>query len=598
MLANSILKKSLFVASCALMLTLLLSSVPNAQSSGVTSKVIGAPLIDSIGQAGGEMITAAASAPFSFNPLVDFSLSTQLVHAGLLEVNPKTSEIEPGVAESFTVSENGQIVTLALREGLTWSDGLAFSSDDVIFTFNDVLQNDAVLQSLAQFGVVFALPDYSVEALDSQTVRFTMDSDGAFQLITSLTFITIIPRSKLAASLPDDFTTAWGPESSPQDIIGLGAFRFSEIQRDDTPDGAVISEINFERNPSFWKVDSAGTQLPYLDRFTQRFIADPNEQDSALADGNIDLLSLGPNNVGQAINLENEAGVEIRVADPFVTTSFITLNQDVEDENLQKLFRDVRFRRAIAHAINRELIMQDILPDRAPYFFISDSFFHPDSPFFDESATAKFEFSLQQANALLNEIGLPDRDGDGIREFDDGSPLHFRMITNDNNPNRIATGEFLRDHIAAIGVQIDFEALPFQDFAAAFDIGNRQMNVDAAILAFGLGPSTLTSPNYLNCQFSSNQNCHLHRYSDSDEASRTPTQARIDEIFQIVDAQDQSTSERNALLTELQQLISNDLAQIPLWKGRSVTVFRPNIENVQSITLFGLTASAAYIWKT
>ncbi|OGF57386.1 MAG: hypothetical protein A2Z21_05980 [Candidatus Fraserbacteria bacterium RBG_16_55_9] len=577
------------------------SPASRAQNLPSSAKIVGAPLIETPGRPGGELRDASASVPRSLNPYVEFSDLALLLQAHLVEVNPLTLAVEPALAESFATSEDNTKLTITLREGLRWSDGELLTMDDILFTFVDVLQDEELLRSLQEFGVDISPPPFQVVPVDERTFRFDFSAPVADQALGDLTGIaTVLPKHKLAGTVtklnpnaaPDAFARAWGLLSTTADqIAGLGPFRVKEIQKTGIP---FISErataIVLERNPYYWKVDSAGTQLPYVDRFTRSFVATSADAVARLKSGQIDLL--GGVTVANAVGLADQPGLQLVVYGPVPTITLLSFNQDSADPDLKTLFRDARFRQAVAYTLDRPTLLQGV-PERAPFFAPRESFVHPISPFFNEAATAKFEFDLGKAKALLDAIGLRDTNGDGVREFSSGKRVAFELITNDNNPVRVEAGKLMQVNLQQIGIEADYRPIPFDEVVQRLDIEGQEPDYQAVIIGFGVGGSLIT-PGYLQDLFGSQGDVHIQRFSDAQGEDLPATQRRIDEIL----ANPGSTpEERTGRLNELQQILSEDLSLIPLWSERAITAIRPQVKNAQVINHFGLASFLEVLWK-
>ena len=579
-------------------------SVPQTANLPNNPKIIGPPLVETPGRPGGELSSAATAIPDSLNPYVEpFSDIVDLMHATLLELNPVTLEIEPALAESFVISEDHTQITLTLREGVRWSDGVPFTTDDVLFTLVDVLQNEELLESLREAGVnVSPPPPFRVVKLDEHTLIIELEFPIADRVLADLAqFVSILPRHKLADTVrslnpnaaTDAFVQAWGLNTPPDQIAGLGPFRLREVKKTGIP---FISErieaIVLERNPFYWKVDLAGTQLPYVDRFRQVFVRDDEEALEALTRGEIDLLSVG---LPEVAELGGAAGVELVVDGPELSVTFLSFNQDVGDPDLKGLFRDVRFRQAVAHVIDRASLVRGV-PEAEPFLSARESFVHPLSPFFSEEATFTFETDFAKAEALLGEIGLQDMNGDGILEFPSGRPVAFELITNDDNPVRVAGGSILAEGLSQIGIRVDFRPVPFGDLVRLLDLEGRRPGYQAVIVRFRTFGSLL-SPDYLRCLFHSQGGCHIQRFSDAQGQDLPAAQRRIDEIFEAWESPDTGPQERVQLLRELQEVLSQDLSLIPLWSERITTAVKPDVQNTQKINVLGLESFIEVLWR-
>jgi peptide/nickel transport system substrate-binding protein len=576
------------------------SRVQNALSN---PKVVGAPLLVSPGRSGGELRDASTTVPRSLNPYVPITDLVALLHARLVELNPLTLAVEPALAESFIVSEDNTRLTLTLRQGLHWSDGEPVTMGDILFTFVDVLQNEQLLQTLQALGVEIQPPPYQLNVQDERTFTFVFGASFADRALLDLTRIAVVlPRHKLADTVQrlnpnaaaDAFARAWDPlRVFPDQIAGLGPFRVAQIQKTGTPFiNERVTTIVLERNPFYWKVDSVGTQLPYLDRFTRVFVEERSEILTQIGRGELDIH---PATVADAVELANQPGVKLVVDGSVPTITVLSFNQDVSDPDLRALFRDTRFGQAVAHALERDAFLQGI-PERAPFFAPRESFVHPLSPFFNEAATAKFEFDLMKARALLDDLGLRDGNGDGIREFSNGRPVVFELITNDSNSMRVAGGRLFASNLRQIGIDVDFQPIPFGEvvrrIGANTGIEDRTVDYQAVIIGFGV--DNIASHGYLQCFFSSRGFCHIQRTSDGQGAELSDMQRRMDEILSNPGT---TTQERTERLNELQRLMSQDLALMPLWSERAVTAINPIIQNAEIINFFGPASFVEVLWK-
>ncbi len=557
------------------------------QDEPLRPKVVGAPLLETPGHPGGELRGASMEVPFSFNPYVGLGDLTPLLHAALLEVNPLTSELEPALAESFELAPNR--ITFVLRPGVRWSDGTPFTVDDVVFTFEEVLQNPELLQGLRDLGVEIPLIPFRITVLDSRTLEFESQRSITPLLLLRFAQAPVLPRHRLADSLrtPQTFARAWGLRTPADQIVGLGPFRLREVREAGIP---FITRrpvaIVLERNPFYWKVDEAGNRLPYLDRFTLVLVRERAEALTKLRRGEIDLLPVGAR---EAIELRNQDFEGLLARDgPTIAVTFLAFNQDAADSKLQALFRDVRFRRAVAHTLDRAAMLRRV-PERERFYTPRESFVHPLSPFYREGATTRFEFDLEAAEALLRAIGLRDRDGDGVREFPDGTPVAFELLTNEDNPLRVGAGEFLQETLEPIGVRVEFQPIPFDRLVERLSLEEKRPDYQAILLSFRLEGSPLT-PDYLRCFFHSQGGCHIYRFSDAQTQELPEVQRRLDEILENPEATFED-------LRELQRILSEDLPLLPLWSERVLTAFRSEVRNVPLINAFGLERFVELLWK-
>jgi peptide/nickel transport system substrate-binding protein len=206
----------------------------------------------------GDLIVSIRGEPRTFNRFAGRDQTTDLIamltQAKLVRINRATQELEPWLAERWTRSDNGLRYTVALRPSVTFSDGHPLTADDVVFSFEaayDARTGGPLGDSLEVGG-----RRLEVTAPDPQTV--VVDFPSAFGPgLRILDNLPIVPRHALQAALNDGtFARAWGVGTPPGEIVGLGPFVLAEYH----PGERVV----FARNPRYWRVDAAGTPLPYL----------------------------------------------------------------------------------------------------------------------------------------------------------------------------------------------------------------------------------------------------------------------------------------------------------------------------------------------
>jgi len=221
-------------------------------------------------RAGGSLTASLRSEPANYNRYVDAKaaadLLSLLLHARLVRINRATDELEPALAESWTPSPDGLSYTLKLRNGVQFSDGHPFSSDDVLFSAR-ALYDPGVNSGLAGLIAVNGKP-LVFEAPDPATVivRFPSPFGPGLRLLDSF---AILPKHKLEGPLAaGKFAEATAAGTPPAEIVGLGPFVLKEH--------VTGQRMVFGRNPHYWKRDASGVQLPYLDQLTIAIVPDPH----------------------------------------------------------------------------------------------------------------------------------------------------------------------------------------------------------------------------------------------------------------------------------------------------------------------------------
>jgi len=211
------------------------------------------------GNRGGTLVIAQRSEPRTFNPIMAIDQNSQGVNArmmaDLVHINRATQKTEPALAKSWIISKDGTQITVKLRRGLRFSDGAPFDADDVLFSFKVYL--DEKVRSPQRDLLIIGGKPMTVQKLDAYTVRFIFPAPyaPAERVFDS---VAILPRHLLEKDYEEGkIAQSWGLNTRPEKIAGLGAFRLKQV----VPGERIV----LERNPYYWKIDSKGQRLPYLD---------------------------------------------------------------------------------------------------------------------------------------------------------------------------------------------------------------------------------------------------------------------------------------------------------------------------------------------
>jgi len=472
------------------------------------------------GTRGGTFYAAAISEPKGWNSVTSHENSTSqytnIMMRGLIDIDPNTAAIVPELARSWDLAEDGLEIIFHLRRGLKWSDGEPFTADDVLFTFNDLYYNEDVDTDTRD---ILRLPDDTFpqfEKIDDYTIRVSLSVP--FRPILNALGSSIMPKHVLADSVhklnPDvpvgQFNSTWTLDTDPEKLVGMGPFMVESY--------FPTQGVTLRRNPYYYHVDLNGVQLPYLDRYV--ILTVENQDVSLLKFRNGELDAFGPRALDLPI-LSEEAETKdftILVSPdvPVFGTSWIGINQDYGlaegiHENLRTLFRDLRFRKAIAHAIDKETIIRNVFNDLAVPQWSPVSYLSPfyagrneyGGPVTEENAVI-YEFDPARTVSLLDEIGVIDRDGDGWRDFEDGSPIEIEFNT---NPNTTREGICLivTDDLREAGLNVTFQPLEFNKLVDRLTGSSIQM------VLLGLGGSG--EPNSGANVYRSTGGLHFWHYS-------------------------------------------------------------------------------------
>ena len=347
---------------------------------------------------------------------------------------------QPRLATSWHVSNDGLAVTFKLRAGVTWHDGQPFTSADVAFSLLEVWKQ-VHSRGRATFANVVAVdtPDPLTAVL-----RLTQPAPYLLTALSSPVESQVIPRHIYGKG---DLLT--NPALNAP--IGSGPFRFVKWERG--------SHIVLERNPTYWDAPR-----PYLDRLVLRFIPDGAANVAALETGAVHLATQLP--LSDIARLSTFPSLQVRSEATSYTTGVGVFGFNLD----RPVFRDVRVRRAFAHAIDRDFIVKNIWHGQA---VAVDSPIPPAFPDFAVTDLPRYAFDLGRAEALLQEAGLA-RNAAGIR----------LSVTTDPAPTGplLPVALHLRSQLAKVGVDLRIRTQDFgefvnrvytrRDFDTAFYSGN------------------------------------------------------------------------------------------------------------------------------
>jgi len=524
-----------------------------------------------IGRVGGELVVASISDPKSFNPITAKETSTTqvtgLIFEGLTRTHGITTEVEPNLAERWERSEDGLTWTFHLRDDVEWSDGRPFTADDVIFTFDSLIFNEAVPTSARDIFTIEG-QRVNVTKVDAHTVRFELPKRFA-PFLRALNQ-EILPKHKLEEAVGKGvFASTWGLDSSPADIVGTGPFVLESYQ----PSQRVV----LARNPRYWRRDASGARLPYLQRY---IIAIVTSMDVALLkfrQGETDVFNLQGRHYPILKPVEAQENFTIYELGPARGSSFICFNQNrghhpetgepYVDPAKLSWFTNRDFRRAVAHALDRQSIIDIAMnglgsPQYGPMTVGEGYFYNPDVP--------KYEYDPEKARRILRDAGFIDRDGDGVVEDPQGRPVEFVLVTNAGNPLRQKIAEMTRKDLQVIGFKVHYTLLEFNALVSKLDAS---YDWDAIILGLTGG----IEPHFgKNVWDSSGQ---LHMWYPKQTTPATEWEARIDDIFNA-GVQELDRKKRKALYDEWQRIVAEQLPFIYTVVPERLTAVRNKFGNL------------------
>jgi peptide/nickel transport system substrate-binding protein len=455
---------ALLVAGCAQPVPMAPPAAPAAEGGEAAAEGDAAAAPGEI-VPGGTWTEASGSDASNFNPvLYDDSVSSVLVgyvYPGLIAVNPETGEYTSdfgAMAESWDVSEDGLTYTFKLREGVAWSDGDPVDSADFKFTY------DAINSDLVESPRKYVWEQIeSVEAPDPQTVvvqfkQVKCDALGDVGL-------GWLPSHLYAADFSDVMTSP--DNEAPR--VSAGPFKFQSWTRDD----------NFivVRNEDYWE------GAPNMDGNITRVVPDAGARIAQLQSGEIDYLDVQPNQIATAEQDpdltrfqwydDGYSYIGLNLADPANPQNGRDEEGNLIPQDPHPILGDVRVRQAIAHSIDYQSIIDNI---RLGQGYLMAANVLPAIEWAVNPDLQPYAYDLEKAQALLEEAGWVDSNGDGIREKD-GVEMKLGLLTNAGNTTREDIGVYVQDQLKQIGINVDFQAIDFGTLLEQMDAQTYDMYI-------------------------------------------------------------------------------------------------------------------------
>jgi peptide/nickel transport system substrate-binding protein len=416
-------------------------------------------------------------------------------HVNFVRVSDDLQTIVPNIAKGWEWNDDFTQLTFFLRKGHRWSDGTPFTADDVKFWYDNLALDSKIIPNPRDY-VLVAGERMTIDVIDPQTVRFNLPSPRPALLAHFATSYAqpFQPKHFLGRYHPDlnpdadklaqeagfenglavikayfgnsDWTdTPSALLSAPDRVANLPVDVVptleSHIYISDTPEGRHLVA-----NPYFHQVDTAGNQLPYINEHDEVYIPNNEVRILKLVNGEADYKMQGVSLPSAPLLLENrEAGDYSIDLAPRVGVVSFTFNVTSPDLEKRKVFGDLRFRQAMSLSINREELNETVYFGLGtPHQYIG---ILPKPEFVDDKWTTYFtEYDPDRANALLDEVGMADADGDGYRELPNGEKIviNVQFSTQEMSTHVV---ELVTQYWSEVGIQTTIKEIATDEYRSA-----------------------------------------------------------------------------------------------------------------------------------
>lgn len=476
----------------------------------------------------------------------------------LLRLNRSTQHVEPALAENWSISPDGRLVTFHLRRGLRFSDGSPLTSADVAATLHRVLAPSTGAPTAEEF---LEPTKVQIDTPDPLTVR-----------------VHLPERVVSIAAVFDEI--AIEPANRPSESrVTSGPFFVAEYRRGQS--------LELARNPYYFKHDSSGAALPYLASVHLDILTNRETEELRFARGKYALLDKVPPDGTDALNRRVPGSVHD--LGPSLNTEQMWFNQapSAPLPAFEKAwFTNRAFRNAVSQAIHRADLARIAYNGHAT----------PANGFISPANSVWYNRSLPSANAnpvaalqLLAQAGF--RKQGNVLVDHDGHPVKFSILTNAGNRSRERMAELIQQDLAALGMQVNVVTL---DFPALIERLMHNQNYEAALL--GLSDVQPDPSSMMNLWLSSSPN---HQWNPSEKSPATPWEAEIDKLMHT-QAASGDMKVREAAMDRVQAIVAEEqpfiylvypnvlCAASPALQGIHFTVLQPDVvSSIETARLSG-----------
>ncbi|HYL83880.1 MAG TPA: ABC transporter substrate-binding protein [Candidatus Angelobacter sp.] len=507
-----------------------------------------------IGKHGGRLVISLRAEPKTLNPLTAADAPSREVilgamQADLIHINRATQLTEPALAKAWKVSADGLQYTLTLRKGLRFSDGQPFDVDDIVFTFRVYL--DENVHATQRDKLVVDGKPIEVHKVDAWTAVFQLKKRyGAGERLFD--GLAILPRHLLERPYTEGkFAQVWSLATPASQWAGLGPFRLKEY--------VAGQKLVLERNPYYWKQDTRGNRLPYLDELIFLFVPNADAQVLRFQSGETDLISrLGAENF--SVLSRQQQGYTMSDAGPGLEYNFLFFNLNEPGEKTSpelarkmKWFRETKFRQAVSETIDRDAVVRLVYQGRGAALSGPVT---PGNHRWRNPAIPRPTRSLERARSLLKEAGFRwsnAADGEPLLVDSEAKPVEFSILTSSSSADRTKMAALIQDDLKQIGMRVQVVPL---EFRSLIDRVTQTKEYEACVLGLVSFDADPTAD--LNVWLSSGG---THLWNPSQAHPATAWEAEIDKLMELqLDAP--SYEQRKKSFDRVQEILAENQPMI------------------------------------
>ncbi len=526
---------------------LLRAAAGSVAALGVVGR--GGPALAADPKRGGTLRVLQLEPAVGFNPVMEannFPETQRMVYNGLADYNAETGQLVPGLARSWTASESADTFTFQLTPGVMFHDGKELTAEDVKFSFEMIVD--------AAVGTPFAsyVPNLkSVDAPDKHTVVIRFNGANVL-LMPALSLMGIVPKHLWAGS---------DPKKSPHltNPVGTGPFVFKEWVRSD--------RVAFTANKNYFRQGR-----PYVDQVIFKVVPDASVGLETFKNGELDAVFSRGMAGGPPYSLVRQL-VQTKPENMVISEYVQNFSQFLWINCAHPPFDNVKVRRALAHAINKELIIRTLLHG---FGKVQDSVLGdlPGTKWAHDPSIKGYEYSPAKANQLLDEAGFPKKGG-----------TRFAITILATEGFRVKLSEALKAMLAPLGIESSIKSHTWPTYIARIrqdrDTAGciwsifHSNQVDPTIAVLNLSGKDIKPGGANWAQWNNAQATEL-----VESARTTADQAR-----------------RKTMYTQLQKIVHEEVPILPLYSAIGVDLWHKSVQGLRSAdSLNGAVQSVEVAW--
>ncbi|MDJ0510789.1 MAG: ABC transporter substrate-binding protein [Crocosphaera sp.] len=534
-----------------------------------------------------QVVLSILSDPKTFNAVLSQESPNifGLTYEGLIRENPITAEKEPALAEFWDISDDKLTIIFTLREGLKWSDGKPLTADDVVFTYNNLYLNEKIPNNYRDSFRVGSKGDFpTIRKIDDRRIAFQITEPFAPFLDNA--GVPILPAHVLRETIEETdeqgsplFLSTWGTDTPPEEIIVNGPYKLKEY--------VTSQRVIFEKNPYYWQKNQQGNPLPKIENVVWAIVESTDTSLLQFRSGSLDSISVSPEYFSLLKNEEQRANFTIYNGGAAYGTVFISFNQNrgkregkpLVDPVKSEWFNNINFRKAIAYAIDRPRIINNIYRGLGSP---QNTQISVQSPYYNQKVEG-YEYNPEKAKELLLKEGFIYNPAGELLD-NKGNKVEFNLITNSGNKIREAMGAQIKEDLGKLGIQVNFSPLAFN---VLVDKLSNSLDWEAHIIGFTGG----NEPHSPNIWYTDG---NLHMFNQKPQPGMKEVTGRvvsdwekkIEQLY-VAGSQEVDMDKRKQIYNEAQELVSEYLPFIYLVNPYSLAAVKNRFEGIEYSALGG-----------